>query len=467
MKYPKYLESRKAELETIISKWPIGRSLSDVMSWILQFESSDYDLALRVLRNMNVISSDDLNSALTIAYSKLLRHARKNGDNLTTDNTIYMAIGTDGKSGAMIAYNFRMINQLSSAKFFSGDTIGLLKDGNIKNVVLVDDIIASGDQSSEQVKEIAEKVLKLGIQNIYVVSAFGFKKGIEKVSKTQVADVFSAVEYDDCDTVESMDSFFYDGLAYDKRQAYKDKLKNNYKGLGYQDIGGLIAFYYNTPNCCIGSVWKSENSWIPLFPRMFDGKAKKPELYELDKLIAQSEKDGEQTSVTQDSSQCNIYVEGKVMELLIRELAERYNRFDYPTLSVVSIGPFYSSDLIEALRKHSPISFFVTNEPEDSKTPHATNIKNAVKDANLVRLRSVMEYFDTEKIKTSEKFSKVIDRSIFDDEVSEETRNSLLEIKLFKPQFRSDNMKELINNCADEDRIKELIEKFKKQEQEE
>ena len=462
MKYPKYLETRKAEIEAIISKWPIGKSLSEVMSWILQFESSDYDLALRVLRNMNVVSPDDLNSALTIAYSKLLRHARKNGDSITDKNTIYMAIGTDGKSGAMIAYNFRMINQLSSAIFFSGDTIGLLKCGNIKNVVLVDDIIASGDQSSEQVKEIAEKVLKLGIQNIYVVAAFGFKKGIEKVSKTQVVDVFSAVEYDDNDTVESMDSFFYDGLLYDKRHTYKDKLKDNYKGLGYQDIGALIAFYYNTPNCCIGSVWKNEDGWIPLFPRMFDGKAKRPELYELDKLIAQSENDGEKTSVSQDESQCNIYVEGKVMELLIRELAERYNHFGYSTLNVVSIGPFYSSDLIEALRKHSPISFFVTNEQEGSRTTHATNIKNAVGDAPLVRLRGVMEYFDAEKIRVSEKFSKVIDRSVFDDEVSEEMRNSLLEMRLFKPQYRVENMKELLEHCADDDKINELISKFNK-----
>ena len=337
-----------------------------------------------------------------------------------------------------------MINRLSSATFFSGETIGLLKGGNIKNLVLVDDIIASGDQSSEQVKEIAEKVLKLGIQNIYVVSAFGFKKGIEKLSKTQVADVFSAVEYDDCDTVESLDSFFYDGLLYDKRHTYKERLHNYYKGLGYQDIGGLIAFYYNTPNCCIGCLWKTDNGWIPLFPRMFDGKAKKPELYELDKLIAQSESDSEYAATTASTSQCNIYVEGKVMELFIREIAERHNQFDFSAFNVVSIGPFYSSSLIDALKKHSHIALFVTNESKDSKTIHATNINNAVKDATLVRLSGVMEYFDVEKIKDSDKFSKVIDRSIFDEEVTEETRNSLLEMRLFKPQYSMENMKELI-----------------------
>lgn len=118
MKYPKYLEQRLAEIDQIISKWTVPKSLSEVMNWILQFDSKDYDIALRVLKNLNVIGPDDLNAALQIAYSKLQRHSKQKGKNLTPENTILMAIGTDGKSGAMIAYNFRMINKLSSAQFF-------------------------------------------------------------------------------------------------------------------------------------------------------------------------------------------------------------------------------------------------------------------------------------------------------------------------------------------------------------
>ena len=461
MKYPKYLEQHLEEIKSIISKWAVEKSLNEVMSWILQFESNDYDIALRILRNFNVVGSDDLNAALQIAYSKLLRHSTMKGNTIDKNNTIYMAIGADGKSGAMIAYNFRMINKLSSARFLSAGNIELINDDKIKNVVLVDDIIASGDQSSEQVKDIAEKLLNFGIENIYVVSAFGFKKGIEKVSNTGVVDVFSAVEYNDCDTIESMDSIFYDGLPYDKRKKYKEELHKSYNGKSYGDIGALISFYYNTPNCSIGTVWKTDGGWIPLFPRMFDAKGNSPELYELDKLIKQTKEDS--NTDTPKKNDCAIYVESKVMELFFREVAKRYNNFDYSKLSIVSIGPFYSKDLIASLKTLATTSKFVTNESSDSQTQHAQNINKAVDKSDLVRIKDVMAYFDLKKIRASEKFSRILDSSIFEEDVPEEMRCSLLGIKLFKSQYRVENMQELMENCTEEENIKELVVMFRKE----
>ena len=432
------------------------------MSWILQFESMDYDIALRILKNINVIGPDDLNAALQIAYSKLLRHSILKGKKIEPENTIFMAMGADSKSGSMIAYNFRMINKLSSARFLSAESMRIIKDGKIENVVLVDDIIATGDQSSKQVKDIAEKLVNLGIQNVYVVSAFGFKKGIEKVGNTGIVDVFSAVEYDECDTLESMDSIFYDGLPYDKRIDYKNKLIKNYNGKDYGEICALIAFYYNTPNCSIGTIWKTDNGWLPLFPRMYDTKGSRPELYELDDLIKQNEAETKDDEIKKNEPECAIYVEGKVMELFFREVAERNNHFDYTTLNIVSIGPFYSKDLIESLKNLASITRFVTNESKESLTQHAQNISKAVGDADLVRIKDIMEYFDIDKIRESEKFSRIIDNSIFNDEMTAEARNSLLEMKLFKPQYRIENMQELMENCKNEEKIKELVDMFKK-----
>lgn len=190
------------------------------MAWVLQFDSTDYDLAIRILCQMNIIGSDELNSALAISYSKLLRHAGERGVKINKENTIYIPFGSAGKSGAMIAYNFRMINGLNSAYFLSKDTIEFIKEGKIENLVLIDDIVASGEQSSSQVKEIAEKALGLGISNIFVITAVGFKDGINKLMETQLADVFSAIEYDASDTVCSLDADFYKGLPYETRKSY-------------------------------------------------------------------------------------------------------------------------------------------------------------------------------------------------------------------------------------------------------
>ena len=309
MKYPRYLENRLQEINAIVKSWPVEKKVDEVMAWILQFEKSDYDLALRVLKNLNVIGSDDLNIALSVAYSKLLRHALEKGNKISNENTLYMPIGNDGKSGAMIAYNFRLINGLSSAYFFSKDTIQLVKSGKINNLVLLDDVIATGEQSSKQLKETAEKARKLGIQNIYLLTAFGYRAGIERLKETAVADVFSAVEYDESDTVMDLDASFYEGLSHDKRERYWETFSKYYKGYGYGKIGGLITMYYNTPNCTVQMVWGSNDGWMPLFPRRFDLKNIGPELYEMDELIKE---ESEKEKIPKE--ECSIYVEGKTEE---------------------------------------------------------------------------------------------------------------------------------------------------------
>lgn len=461
MKYPRYLENRLEEITSIVRSWPVEKSIEEVMAWVLQFEKSDYDLALRVLKNMNVIGAEDLNVALNVAYSKLLRHAQEKGNKISNENTLYMPIGNDGKSGAMIAYNFRMINGLNSAYFFSKDTLQYVKAGKIKNLVLLDDIIATGEQSSKQLIDTAEKARKLGVQNIYLLTAFGYKTGIERIKETQVADVFSAVEYDDCDTVMNKDSSFYDGLSHEKRNLYWQTISKYYKGYGYGTIGGLIAFYYNTPNCTIEMVWGSNNGWIPLFPRRFDLKNIGPELYELDELM----KD-DKVAQTVEKEECSIYVEGKTEELFIRVLAEKFDNFGYGSVNIVSIGPFFSESLIESLKKYSNKVFFVTDSNLKEENGYSKSVKEATKNTKLEQIGEVMSYFDKEKIQTSEYFFKIFGKGLVDDNLPEDAMNSYLENRLIKRATAINkvaNMKELIDNCSNQEKIQELIRVFQKE----
>lgn len=464
MKYPKYLENHLDEVKAIIQSWPVEKSLEEVMAWVLQFESNDYDLALRVIKNLNVIGSDDLNIALNVAYSKLLRHAQEKGNKISNENTLYMPIGNDGKSGAMIAYNFRLINGLNSSYFFSKDNLQLVKLGKINNLVLLDDIIATGNQSSKQLVETAEKARKLGIQNIYLLTAFGYREGIDKIKETQVADVFSAVEYDSCDTVMNRDSAFYDGLTHDKRDRYWQSISKFYKGYGYGTIGGLIAFYYNTPNSTLEMVWGSNNGWIPLFPRRFDLKNIGPELYELDELI----KAGNDIK-TVEKEECSIYVEGKTKELFIRTLASLYENFGYGSINIVSIGAFFSGSLIESLMKYSEKVFFVTDGNLDEDTGYAKSVKEATKNVELTRIPNVMSFFDKAKIETSDYFVKIFGNGFIEDDLTDEALYSYLENKLIKKapaMSRANNMKVLIETCSNTEKIQELINKFQKEDEE-
>lgn len=461
MKYPKYLENRLEDITSITKSWPVEKSVEEVMAWILQFEKSDYDLALRVLKNLNVIGANDLNVALNVAYSKLLRHALEKGNKISNENTLYMPIGNDGKSGAMIAYNFRLINGLNSAYFFSKETLQLVKTGTIKNLVLLDDIIATGDQSSEQLTATAEKARKLGIQNIYLLTAIGYRSGIERLKETAVADVFSAIEYDECDTVMNYDSSFYEGLSHEKRERYWESFSKYYKGYGYGKIGGLIAFYYNTPNSTVPMVWGSNDGWIPLFPRRFDLKNIGPELYELDELI----KDTKDVQ-TVEKEECSIYVEGKTEELFVQCLAQSNSNFGYGSVNIVSIGPFFSESLIESLKKYSNKYFFVTDANMDEENGHTKSMREATKNTKINCIGNVMSYFDKEKIQSSEYFQKVFGKSFIEDNLTGDALYSYLENRLIKraPSInRANNMMELITNCAIPDKMQEIINTFQKE----
>ena len=158
MKYPQTIESKLNEVKDIIEKWPIEIKFDKVLKWIMQFDPDDFDLAVRIIKNLNVIGFEDLNNALIIAYSKLERMANDKGTKITQNNTLFAGIGEGGKSGAMIGYNFRLINELSEENFLDEKSINFLKQGKIENIVLVDDIISTGNLTENLFQSIERKM---------------------------------------------------------------------------------------------------------------------------------------------------------------------------------------------------------------------------------------------------------------------------------------------------------------------
>lgn len=459
MKYPKYIENHLPEIKQIVESWPIEKSLTEVLMWIMQFDATDYDLAIRILRSLNVIGAKELNNALSVAYSKLIRHSRDLGEKISQDDTIFMPIGGAGKSGAMIAYGFRTINGLSTAHFLNQDSIELLQESKITNLVLIDDIIATGDQSSEMIKKIADAARSVGIMRVYVLAAFGFRDGIEKVKNTQVADVMSAVEYDEVDTVRSFDSDFYDGLSYADRSKYKERLAK-YGKLGYGEMGALLSFYYNTPNCTIYPIWVNIDGWRPLLPRKHDTKADNVELLQIKDLVAQVKKAENHIA----KKACSIYVEGKAMELFLKVYLQQNEEPELSGVNVVSIGTFATNTLIDELCQYSEKTIFITEEPATSETPHAACLKSMFGDkANLLlHLKDVFINFDYKKIVENEALSSYLENVMLDD-LEENVRLKLLETRLFKHKeenVRYDIMTELVKNCLNEQKCQETIDQI-------
>ena len=186
---------------------------------------------------------------------------------------MFFAVGDAGKSGAMIAYEFRLANELPESNFSLENSEMYLERRLVKNVVLVDDVIGTGQSAIRAAKAIKEEATPLGVENVFVLSVCGFQIALETVSKETGADTFSAFTYDKRDTVSSFDSPFYSGLPHEKKEFLLERLKYynsrcSRSELGYGGIGALMAFTHNPPNVSLPVIWASGNGWNPLFPRL-------------------------------------------------------------------------------------------------------------------------------------------------------------------------------------------------------
>ena len=164
MKYPISHNRRFQEIEEVVASWPVEKSFDDVLKWLMQFDTEDIDLGVRIIKNLNVIGFEDLNTSLSIAYSKLERVAIDKGSKISSRNTQFAGIGDGAKSGAMIGYNFRIANELPEDNFMTDESIDHLESGLIENIVLVDDLIGTGHQATKEIKNLTEKVTPFGVK---------------------------------------------------------------------------------------------------------------------------------------------------------------------------------------------------------------------------------------------------------------------------------------------------------------
>ncbi|MED3891437.1 phosphoribosyltransferase [Peribacillus frigoritolerans] len=411
MRYPDYIEKKLPDIEKFINKWPVKVNIDNVVQWMLQFEPEDHELPYRVIMNLNVLSFEEINTALEIAFSKLNQRAARSNNKITHKNTLFAGVGPTAKSGSMISYHFRVINDISENNFIEPSTIHLIKNKDVKNIVLVDDVIASGDTVIGEVNKLTELVVPLNPEiKIYVLSICGFRKAIERINEETAAHAFCAYQYSEEDTVVSLDSSFYKSLAYEKRLLLRDKIIEygkitNKSGLGYRGVGALVVFPYNTPNCTLPIVWGDKNGWIPLFRRAGRISGITGIFDELDKTV--QEKKGEASHPTETVNDdpalrsLHMFVEGKTDERFFDYIIARFNieqRLGYKQVKVISLGgAVFSSRLIETLSIINNDNVFVLDGDWPDKT--LSNIKKNMGDYPVYLLKpSILQFLDLKKI---------------------------------------------------------------------
>ncbi|MBQ4812702.1 hypothetical protein J8M20_15185 [Pseudoalteromonas luteoviolacea] len=464
MKYPISLSQRVDEVKHIVSNWSVEKDLSQVLNWLMQFDNEDIDLGVRIIRNLNVIGFEDLNTALTIAYSKLERMAIDKGTKISDKNTLFAGIGDGAKSGAMIGYNFRIINELSEDNFMDEKSLNYLESGMIDNIVLIDDIVGTGNQATEEIKSLTQKVTPLGVKNIFLLTAVGMQEGIKAISQNTKAHVFSAFEYSELDTVTCLDSCFYEGIPHEDRAEtklrleYYGRITNQSSPLGYGSIGALIAFYYNTPNISLPMIWSSKNSWIPLFKRAVKINGINSYYRQIGTSITKKKR--ERSTLKSKRHELTILVEGRTDEIFFDYVVSLIkDRLDYEKVSVISLGGFGSKKLIDNIYGLNENCLFIVEDEMGLQPKRTDRFMTNVQDKPHLRIKSFIYFLNLDLLAQSERWSPIFTMDKEDSESNLSRKINRLEMSIIKYLRNSESrFKELFVNYLDKEKIDDLCE---------
>lgn len=377
---PSSVSSQLERIEKAIASWPMPFPLDHAIKWVLQFDRDDYPLALRIIESIDVLAQRDVRAAFEVAQAKLERAAVEKGAPIKRSNTLYAGVGQAAKSGALMAYHYRLTAEIAESDFFVQDEEEEIDFSKIDNVVLLDDVIGTGQSVTTDVARIAEEVHSLArSRNIYVLTVAGYEEGITHVVEKTGASVISALEYASKDTVKDLDAAFYAGLPMAERARTLERIKRYCRlaarsDLGYGNVGGLLVFDHNTPNTSLPLIWAGGNGWIPLFPRAgrIQGSAKVLKVVADERRAeAREEAPAAPQKAPRETIDLTLFVEGKFDELFVDVMRGRMRlaeRLGVKDVSAVALGGLaQSTRLFDLLRESRKYAVFVVDGDTFSK----------------------------------------------------------------------------------------------------
>lgn len=246
---------------------------SHVLRWLSNFDDSEQDLATEILSKIDYYPYDRI---LSVVQSKIKRIALK-----PMGKCVFSPIGESGKSGGHVLYTCQQIQRESSVYVnHIEEALSKLSSPN-DVIVLVDDIIGSGNTFCSWLKEklnkgeIGNQLNNLIVQSrIKLISIVVLEKGKRKInSEYSTIDVLG----EDTRKLFLQTRSIFGGYVRMKRYrefCYKyGKLLSKRWPLGYENSQALIVFDHATPNNTLPIIWSDSciagrnTAWYPLFPR--------------------------------------------------------------------------------------------------------------------------------------------------------------------------------------------------------
>jgi hypothetical protein len=247
---------------------PFGEAVSDevVADWLNQFEPEERDVAEQLLVHFRFYGFAQISAALRELHAKILAATRD-----LASSTWYVPVGYVAKSGSLIAYFYKIQNEVTQESFILISDLKNISSDRASTIVFLDDYIGTGHQAAQVWNAFRSLNPRLAEEATVIFAAIvAMRRGVEYLSQMTgfrviVVDV---IEESDLPLAAQSSIFPADGDRARARtilEKYGARLRP--KGpLGYGNSQGLLGFIYSTPNNTLPIFWSTESGWKPLLP---------------------------------------------------------------------------------------------------------------------------------------------------------------------------------------------------------
>ena len=286
------------EIVELCENWGLYRGASvtplHVRAWLEQFEyNTEQRQMFNLLKNVNFFSQIRIREKIRELHEEVQKIIAGTGVSRPWDRRqarpdilLSSLESSPAKSGPSYARIYAKENNIFVENVKSRDEIGhVLKDNDqIRAIVFIDDIIASGGTAEAHFNWLNEKHGEL-IRNqglmVFIASVCGLRLGIKRVEDTvqdaSLSGQFSVVVgeiLDETDQCFSKQSNIFSSpedrrIARGIAEEYGKKLEKGHP-LGYDNGQLLVVFSDNCPNNTVPILWKESTGkikWRPLFKR--------------------------------------------------------------------------------------------------------------------------------------------------------------------------------------------------------
>jgi len=243
----------------------------EAREWLRNFELVDREIARQILRSVHLVSSSTFERGLHQQLSILEK--RLNGANAALfaveepPPKIYhegQERRLPGSSAGRVKHLLEGFARQSGPAISVHPTVASMKAQRIRNIVLVDDYVGSGERLLKYWRTVVSPSVKswisYGWTTLWLVTYANAKKGLRRVVGSL------PLRPDHVLTVLPAERLLKDLPEPFRLVAAKYGAKTQSGWRGYGGVGSLLVFQHGCPNNALSILWSKRGRFKPLFP---------------------------------------------------------------------------------------------------------------------------------------------------------------------------------------------------------